>query len=284
MDEAKSMIPESREELFVIRQLPVIEDWIKEQSESIKLRCEEASKLACTEENLQEIKKTRAELNKEFARFEDARKTLKKQVMAPYDAFEATYKKHISEAYGKADVQLRGMVENTEYHLRLEKEKEIRRYFTEHRDAAGLPGGHFPFEKSGIKVLLSRSDKSLKTEAKAWIDARAKDLTAIDGMENPEAIYAEYLRTMDLAAAVASVQERKRAEEAARAERERREQQAIAVQPEPVEEPVTAAAPVPVVVDPAEEKVLTLRFTVRGTRTKLKALKQFLIDGGYEYE
>ena len=38
---------------------------------------------------------------------------------------------------------------------------------------------------------------------------------------------------------------------------------------------------------PKEEKqedILTLRFTVRGTRTKLKVLKEFLENGGYDYE
>ena len=38
---------------------------------------------------------------------------------------------------------------------------------------------------------------------------------------------------------------------------------------------------------PKEEKqedILTLKFTVRGTRTKLKALKEFLENGGYDYE
>ena len=38
---------------------------------------------------------------------------------------------------------------------------------------------------------------------------------------------------------------------------------------------------------PKEEKqedILTLKFTVRGTRTKLKILKEFLENGGYDYE
>ena len=38
---------------------------------------------------------------------------------------------------------------------------------------------------------------------------------------------------------------------------------------------------------PKEEKqedIITLRFTVRGTRTKLKVLKEFLENGGYDYE
>ena len=33
-----------------------------------------------------------------------------------------------------------------------------------------------------------------------------------------------------------------------------------------------------------QEEILTLRFTVRGTRNKLKELKNFLEEGGYDYE
>ena len=33
-----------------------------------------------------------------------------------------------------------------------------------------------------------------------------------------------------------------------------------------------------------QEEILTLKFTVRGTKEKLKELKNFLIQGGYDYE
>ena len=37
-------------------------------------------------------------------------------------------------------------------------------------------------------------------------------------------------------------------------------------------------------VEEKTEEILTLKFTVRGTKTKLKELKQFLESGGYDYE
>ena len=43
-------------------------------------------------------------------------------------------------------------------------------------------------------------------------------------------------------------------------------------------------APLPAPVAEEQEEILTLKFTVKGTRTKLRALKEFLINGGYEYE
>ena len=38
------------------------------------------------------------------------------------------------------------------------------------------------------------------------------------------------------------------------------------------------------VIEEKQEEILTLRFAVRGTRTKLRELKQFLENGGYDYE
>ena len=37
-------------------------------------------------------------------------------------------------------------------------------------------------------------------------------------------------------------------------------------------------------VEEKQEEILILKFTVRGTRMKLKELKKFLEDGGYDYE
>ena len=61
---------------------------------------------------------------------------------------------------------------------------------------------------------------------------------------------------------------------------------------EALSEPAVIAAPVaaPIAV-PAEETIpneaqvmLTCRFTVKATREKLVALRQFLTEGGYEFE
>ena len=43
-------------------------------------------------------------------------------------------------------------------------------------------------------------------------------------------------------------------------------------------------APLTTPIAEEQEEILTLKFTVKGTRTKLRALKEFLINGGYEYE
>jgi len=285
MDE-RSIQAGGTEQLMVVKQLPIIEERLQQKAEEIRERTAMACSMACTPETVIEVKKIRAELNKEFAEYETARKNVKKAVMAPYETFEATYKTCISDAYGEADRQLRQMVENVEYHLRDTKERGIRMYYQEHLAAAGLNAEDWAFERTGITVLLSKSDKALKTEARKWIEARASDMASIRAMNHSDEIMVEYKRCMNLSQAVLTVKDR---HDAAEAEREAREREEAARIPIPEEKPIVEALEPPVVevvpeVPPADEKILKLCFTVYGTRTELKALKKFLVDGGYRYE
>lgn len=266
-------------QLIVVRQLPVIEERLREAAESIRQRTEEVCSMVCTEETVKDVKALRAELNREFREYEDARKTVKAMVSAPYEAFEAVYKECIADAYKKADTTLREMVDSVEYHARLRKEQGIRAYYNEHLAAAGLDATAFAFERSGISVLLSKSDKALKSECKRWIDERRADMASIAGMAGADEIAAEYKRTVNLAHAIANVNERRAAAERERSAREARE----AAAPAQAAEQALPEAPAPI---PVEEggPVLELSFKVWGTRGKLKALKRFMDEGGYKYE
>ena len=285
---------ESGAELMTVKQLPIIEEHLREKAEEVKTRTELACSMACTPDTVVQVKKIRAELNKEFAAFEDGRKQIKKAIMAPYEEFEATYEECIRTAYKQADTKLKGMIENTEFHLRQAKEQKIRQYYAEHAAAAGLNTSEWPFEKAGISVTLSKSDKSLKAEAKAFVERVAADLSAINAMEHGDEIAAEYKKAADLGQALNTVQARHKAIEEIREEWKAREA-AKAERAKAVEEmPAVQALECPTVetVEEApqespqeliqEEPILRLTFTVRSTRNKLKALKQFLEEGGYE--
>ena len=277
------------ENLMVLRQIPVIEEHLMDRAAAVKARIELACSMACTPETVKEVKKMRAELNKEFARFEEARKTLKAAVMAPYEAFQRTYDESIGDAYKQADIKLRQMIQNTEYHLRDQREKLIRSYFNEQAQSCGLDQ-RWTFEKTGITVLLSGSMTAYKKQVKDWIDQRVKDIACISDMPQADQVMAEYNNSLNLADAVKAVKERQTAQEAARreleeaaAQREAREEKTAELVRAVAEE---APAPTPVE-EPAmpreETTVYTLRFTVRGTKEKLKLLKTFLDNGGYDY-
>ena len=52
-------------ELIIVKQLPMIEEHLKERSEEIEKKVENAKSLVCTEENVKTIKEVRTELNKD---------------------------------------------------------------------------------------------------------------------------------------------------------------------------------------------------------------------------
>lgn len=281
---------QATEQLIVVKQLPVIEERLREKAEEIQERTRFACSMVCTQDTLLAVKKIRADLNKEFVQYEEARKGVKKQVMAPYEKFEATYKECITGPYTDADKKLKSMVESVEYHLRDGKEKELRRYYKEHLEAAGLDPADWAFERTGITVLLSRSDKSLRSEVKKWVEARAEDIASIRTMPDGDEVMVEYKRCINLSQAVVTVSTRRAAREAEKAAREQAEAAFEARMANAPEEsaPPTEAAPVPVAEPiPAEESgepILKLSFTVYGTKKKLRELKKFLDEGGYIYE
>lgn len=278
----------NNKELIIVRQLPEIEEHLKELSEEIEQKVENAKSLVCTEENVKVIKQIRADLNKEFKEVENQRKTVKEQILAPYMKFEEIYKIYIADKYKSADIDLKQKIDNTENELKKQKEQEIREYFEEYRIANNID--FVTFEQANINVTLTASKKALKEQVKKFIDEIVDDLKLIETQECKEEILVEYKQNLNVSRAIQEVanrhklleEERKRQEEKLK---ELEEVSKLTNANIPNETPSTAqeilAKPT---IKEKQEEILTLRFTVRGTRNKLKELKKFLEEGGYDYE
>ena len=291
------------QDLIVVKQLPQIEEHLKELSLEVEQKVENAKSLVCTEENVTTIKQIRASLNKEFKEVENQRKIVKEQILAPYMQFEEIYKMYISDKYKSADNDLKVKIDSTENELKNIKEQEIKDYFEEYKKANNID--FVTYSQARINVTLSASRKSLKEQAKQFIDKIVDDLKLINTQEHKAEILVEYKKSLNVSQAITSVtnrfkaieEEKKRQEELKRKqleEAQRRADESIRVQTEAtrqalenfipkteeVEETILQAP----VIEEKQEEILTLRFTVKGTRTKLRELKQFLENGGYDYE
>lgn len=290
----------SNQELIVVKQLPQIEEHLKELSLDVDKKVENAKNLVCTEENVTTIKQIRASLNKEFKEVEQQRKIVKEQILAPYMQFEEIYKTYISDKYKSADNDLKVKIDSIENELKAKKEQEVKDYFEEYKTANNID--FITYEQTKINTTLSASMKSLKEQAKQFIDKIVDDLKLIDTQEHKTEILVEYKQSLNVSQAITSVtnrfkaieEEKKRQEELKRKqleEAQRRADESIRVQTEatrqalenfiPKTEETILQAPV---IEEKQEEILTLRFTVKGTRTKLRELKQFLENGGYDYE
>lgn len=292
--------------LIIVKQLPVIEDQLAAVKESITERVNQALSLVCTEDTYKDIKKVRADLNKEYAELEAKRKEVKTAVLAPYEKFEKIYKECAGDLYADADRKLKAKIAEVEEGLRQQKITAVCDYFVEYRESLGLTEDLVKYDDMGLKVGLSDSLTGLKKKVKDFLDHISDDLKAIESHEDKDEIMTEYRRGFNLANALSTVAARHKAiedakrlreeAEARRKAQEEREKELAAVIAAQTEQVAPVAAPVavevaqvvpePVAVPeaPEAEKTYSTSFKVTGTLDQLKALKKFLVEGGYTYE
>lgn len=158
----------TQQDLIVVRQLPVIEEQLRRISQEIEARVAAALAMDCTEATVKEVKKVRTELNKGFQDLEARRKEVKKAILTPYEAFEAVYRDCVTNVFKPADDQLKAKIDEVENGLKEQKQAEVAAYFREYRDSKDID--FVEFERAGIVVTLTASKKSLKEQAKAFID------------------------------------------------------------------------------------------------------------------
>jgi len=275
-------------EIIVVKQLPVIEQQLAQIKAKVTERVSAVTKLICTEETVKEIKKARTELNAEFKAWEDKRKEVKTAVMSPYEQFEAVYKDCISDSYKAADKDLKQKIDEVEQELKNKKSAEVKSYFEEYLASKEI--AFVTYEQAGINVTLSASLKSLKEQAKNFIDRIVSDLALIETFTDLKAeILVEYKKSLNVSDAITGVKARTKAvqEEQARQEAEAEKRAAEAQRVEAIKAAIPeapAAVEAPTEQAPAPEKKFCIRFTVKGTKEQLIALKKFLNEGEYEYE
>ena len=201
-------------ELIVLEQLPVIKQKLEEVSIQIKEKVDNATSLVVNEDTVKEVKKIRAELNKEFNELETKRKEVKQAIMSKYDEFEEIYKDKVSNLYKDADSTLKEKIDSVENELKQEKENELIDFFEEHQKLNHLEG-LIEFSDIGLNVTISASMKSLKDQIKEFCEKVANDIKAMQTDEYQDEIWLEYKfsKLFDYAKAKTIVVERHRKQE-----------------------------------------------------------------------
>jgi hypothetical protein len=277
-------------EIIVVKQLPVIEQQLAQIKQQVAERVETVTSLVVTEDTVKAVKKARAELGAEFKSWEEKRKEVKKAVITPYEKFEEVYNDCISNSYKTADKLLKQRIDEVENELKAKKAAEVQSYFEEYLASKGID--FVTYAQAGLNITLSASLKSLKEQAAAFIDRIVSDLALIETFTDLKAeILVEYKKSLNVSDAITGVKARAKAvqEEQARQEAEAERKAAEAQRVEAIkaaipEAPAAVEAPTEQTAAPAPEKKFCIRFTVKGTREQLIALKKFLTEGEYEYE
>lgn len=272
------------ESLIRVVSLPVIEEQLRALKESWEQRAQDAQSMVCTEDTVQDIKKARAEMRKEYEEAETQRKAAKTAYMAPWDRIEAAYKECVKDAFIRADAAYKSKIAEVEDAQKAECEKMCREYFAE------LCAVHhiewLRYEQSGVRITLTEAKKQTPSKPfDALSEFVARVACDVDTIQEcyQESVMVEYKKNgLNLAKAVKAVQERVDAEKIERrsaeerAERQKREAEAVAK--------VEAAAPLAPPVEVKEEKLLTVTFNATATRDKLIKLREWMKSEGIVYE
>ena len=195
-------------------QSPVITHQLQEAGKEVTKRIEELEldKQIATVETVKSLKDLRAELNKELADFETQRKFIKEGVNNPYNEFESLYKVEISEKYKSAIDLLKDKIAFVEDKVKSEKKASVEVYFNELCVSESID--FILFEKIGIEINLSTSEKKYKEQINDYITKVVDDLNLIKSTDFEAEILTEYKASLNVSNAITTVKNRKEKEKA----------------------------------------------------------------------
>lgn len=282
--------------LIILKQAPIIAyDKIKEVGEKVQKRIADLNleSQVITEQTKKSAKNTRADLGKEFKAFEEQRKFIKENVLAPYNEFEANYKMFIAQHYQGADQILKEKINFFEDQLKKEKTERVRAFFDELCQIEKID--FVPYERLGLNVTVSVSETQLRKQVEEFVTKVVYDVDLINGIPESDdyksEVLFEYKKSLDANHSFRIVKERReaKAQELARLEAQKQaeaERQAKLQAEQEAKQKEMLQAPqevkqVPSNQNPSEEahnELVETSFKVRGTIEQLRALKQYIIS------
>lgn len=251
----------------VFSQLEMIGKYIDEQIKDI-------DSLDCTEENKQEVKKRRTEINNTLKVLEDKRKEIKTTLLEPYETFNDKYENECKIKLQNASDLLKNKIDDIENIQLNEKQEELELFAKEYFNVNQIED-IVCFDDIGLNITLSASMKSLKEQIIAFCEKIVNDLKLIELEEYKDEILVEYKKNLDFSKSKLEVISRKKQLE------ELHQQQEIKQEENKQEEKIIKR--VEEIINIPEE-IIEINFKIKTTKEKAKKVREFLKDEGIEYE
>lgn len=272
-------------EIIRVETLPVIFQQLEVVGVMVDEELEKFKDIECTEENKQEVKKTRTSINNTLKIFEDKRKEIKNQVLEAYNQFNDKYELEVKTKLENASNDLKMKIDYIESTQLAEKEIELGNFIEEHIKANHLENILNNVADitrlANLKVNLSSSMKSLKEGALAFIQRVANEVKLIELEETPSNLLYEYQQNgFDLTKAKLTLIERQRQIEELAKQREK-VQEVVKQEEKIVEQVEEIVAPKEVI---EEQEVITVTFTITDTKENIIKVREFMKEKGIKYE
>ena len=258
----------------VFSQLEMIGTYIDEKIKDIDI-------LDCTEENKQEVKQRRTEINNILKELDDRRKFIKNKILEPYEMFNDKYEQECKTKLITASEILKINIDSNEDQQKIAKRMELYDFAMEYIAANDIQD-FVTFDDIGLNITLSASMKSLKEEIIAFCEKVKQDIALINMEEYRDEILYEYKKNHgNFVQCKTMVLERHRElEELAKKkaeELEKKEEQQKVV--EKVEE--VLVAPKEIIED---EEIISVTFTINDTKENIVKVREFMKKEGIKYE
>lgn len=264
-------------EIVRIEQMPKVFSQLEKIGKLIEKNTKDLNKLECTEENKQEVKNRRTEINNTLTLLEDRRKEIKNKLLEPYEIFNKKYEEECKAKLQNASNLLKSKIDTIEDEQKQQKYNELLDFFNQYQETYHLD--FLKFEDIGLNITLSASMTSLKAQIKDFCEKVDKDIQLIENDENKDKMMLEYLRNgYDYQKAkLTLIEEQKQLEEL---KQQMEKKQEIEKQEQQVVEQVQKViAPVEIISD---EELLEVTFTVKCSKEKIRLLKRYLSDNEIE--
>lgn len=265
-------------EIVKIEQMPKVFEQLELVGTYIDEQLKDLDKMECTENNKQVVKNRRTEINNTLKVLEDKRKEIKNKINEPYDLFNKKYEETTKIKLQSAYKTLSEKIDSIENKQKLKKKQVIEKYFNEYAISKDID--FVKFEQLNLNITLSITEAKLKEQVKTFIDKVEDDLNLIVTQEHKQEIMIEYKKSLNVSSAISIVLNRYKELEELKQKEEIKQEELKQVQ-ENVEE-VEKVLKAPTKIE--KEEIYEMTFKVRAIKEKLKAIKEFLDNGGYEYE
>jgi len=257
----------------VFSQLEMIGTYIDEKIKDIDI-------LDCTEENKQEVKQRRTEINNILKELDDRRKFIKNKILEPYEMFNEKYEQECKTKLITASEILKIKIDSIENQQKISKRMELYDFAMEYFTANNLQDV-VTFDDIGLNITLSASVKSLKEQVINFCEKIKQDLELIKMEEYRDEIFYEYKRNHNFAECKRLVLDRhkeidKIVEETKELEKQAEEYKKVE---QKVEEVLTA--PKEIIED---DEIITVTFTINDTKENIVKVREFMKKEGIKYE
>lgn len=269
--------------VMVCSQPPVISSNLRDWHAQIAAVEDAVANAPKDREGLAKVKELRAELRKQFDKMEAQRKAVKAAILAPYDRANEAYKKQVAEPMRITDEVCKRFVDDVSDRMKARCLDELKGYFAELVVQANLPW--LTFDRCGVKIDMATTQKKdfakERQQICSFVQRISSEMRTLSTMEDSKELLGYYIKTLDVAQAVAMCQQHKREQQAV--ERLLDQEQEKIRQEESHIQAMTDAVPeaAPLI---QQEKIFTVTFTVHGTIPMLRGLKAWLDNNHYQWE